>query len=201
MISNDNHILRGSRKIGEAVFTPSKSEIAVILPVPSSAWYLKNRLLLLFRLVYRQVITSRQVNGLGQSCAGFRLGSCSRRTVEQTEISGILTAHSYNMCGKVVSQSNKINSLSGLDQWKCAVRFGFGRDRGSWSGGTPLEKYRSTSAAPPPLHSINCSYFTRVFYRQSRYLILGCFGRFRKVGGAGGANLFQNFETIGYPNA
>jgi hypothetical protein len=196
MILNDNLEIRGSRKIGEAVFTPSKFGISLSCPWILHFQYLKNRLLLLFRLVYRQVITSRQVNGLGQSCAGFRLGSCSRRTVEQTEISGILTAHSYNMCGKVVRRSNKINSLSGLDQWKCAVRFGFGQDRGSWLGGTPLEKYRSTSVAPPPLHSINCSYFTGVFYRQSRYL-----GWFRKVGGAGGANLFQNFEMIGYLDA
>lgn len=177
MISKQKVIVKGSRNLGEALFTSLDLVDLFSQGSFSLVQYRKNNFFILSkdiaRLYQDRSILIGKVKDLGCSCLLFRLGKVLRRVVEQTESTEYLTAYSQRMCGQVVRWSNKINSLCLLSLKKCAVRFGFGQDLRSGQGDTPLEKYQSKGRTAPPLLYINCSCILRVFIDVLCFKIVG----------------------------
>jgi hypothetical protein len=158
------------------------------------AGYRKSRFLLLFQQTVLMVYRYRQIKDLGFPCAGFRLATCSRRVENRRKGRNHMTALSQIMCGYGLRWSKEINKLEWSGLRKCAVSFGFDGGGCAWQTPPPLKIWRRGRSAPPPLHSINWSYFPRAFYRCFRLLrrlvcskdVFGLVFAARKEGGAGG---------------
>jgi hypothetical protein len=132
---------------------------------PHFSGYRKSRFLLLFLKTVSGVNRCIQIGDLGFPCAGSRLATVSRRADNRRKQRNHLTALSRIMCGYGFWWSKEINKLAWSGLRKCAVIFGFDGGVAAWRTPPPLEKSAGGRPAPPPLHSINCSYFPRAFYR------------------------------------